>query len=217
MRTAVGVPPELARRRNRVLRPRDAAGVYAHPRAELARLARNHAASALATGYYALVPMHRLGDPAWKPAIDAAGLAIAQADYGADDVALVSVSAARHYGAIPRALGVSVVAVPKQRPALSTVAGRVVFTRRDVSALDLQRISTELVDGWVTTPEQTLLDLAARPDLGQLALAEISEAIRALAQQADMAVVEELAAAQHHPGALRRIRGLGEGGVRAEP
>lgn len=215
MRTAVGVPPKLAQRRNRVLRPKDAAGVYAHPRAELARLARNHAAVALATGYYALVPMHRLGDPAWKPAVDAAGLAIAQADYGVDAVALVAVSAARHYGAIPRALGISVVAVPKQRPAMSTISGRVIFTRRDVSVLDVQRISTELADGWVATPEQTLLDLARHPNLGQLAPMEIDEAIRALAQQADLAAVEELATAQHHPGALRRIRSLVKGGPNA--
>jgi hypothetical protein len=198
------------------LRPKDAAGVYAHPRAELARLARNHAATAITTGYYALAPMHRLGDPAWRPAIDAAGLAIAQADYGVDAVALVSVSAARHYGAIPRALGVSVVAVPKQRSAISTVVGRVVFTRRDVSGLDVQKISTELADGWVTTPEQTMLDLAARPDLGQLARAEVDGAIRALYQQADMSQVQELAAAQRGTAALRRIRRLVEGGASAE-
>jgi hypothetical protein len=216
MRTAVSVPPELARRRTRVLRPKDAAGVYAHPRAELARLARNHAAMALATGYYALVPMHRLGDPAWRPAIDAAALAIAQVDYGVDAVALVSVSAARRYGAIPRALGISVVAVPKQRSAISTVSGRVVFTRRDVSSLDVQRISTELADGWVTTPEQTMLDLAARPDLGQLTRAEVDGAIRALYQQADMSLVQELAAAQRGAAALRRIRALIEGGVSAK-
>lgn len=217
MRTAVGVPPDLARRRNRVLRPRDAAGVYAHPRAELARLARNHAATALATGYYALTPMHRLGDPSWKPALDAVALAIAQADYGADAVALVSVSAARYYGAIPRALGVSVVAVPKQRSAISTVVGQVVFTRRDVSSLDVQRISTELADGWVTTPEQTMLDLALRPELGQVARAEIDGAIRALHQQADMSLVRELAAAQRGSAAMRKICGLTEGGILAEP
>jgi len=213
MRTAIGIPPSLARRANRVLRPRDATTVYAHPRAELARLARNHAAVALAAGYYALVPMNRLGDAAWRPDLDAAGLGIAQADYGVDAVTMVSTSAARHHGAIPRALGVAVIAVPKQRPPVDTQFGRVVFTKRDTSLLDLQRINTELGVGWVTTPEQTMLDLAARPELGGLPRSQVDEAIRALDQQVDHALVENLAAAQHLPGALRSIRALlAEGG-----
>jgi len=208
MRTAIGIPPELARRANRVLRPRDADVVYAHPRAELARLARNHAAVALATGYYALVPMNRLGDPGWAPALDAAGLGIAQADYGVDAVALAFVSAARRHGAIPRALGVAVVAVPKQRPPMDTAFGRVVFTKRDTRLLDLQRVTTELGEGWMTTPEQTMLDLAARPELGGLARSQVNEAIRALAQQSDSGLLEDLATVQRQPGALRSIRSL---------
>jgi hypothetical protein len=213
MRTALGIPPDLARRANRVLRPRDATTVYAFPRAELARLARNHAAVALAAGYYALVPMNRLGDATWRPELDAAGLGIAQADYGVDAVAMVSTSAARRHGAIPRALGVAVIAVPKQRPPIDTQFGRVVFTKRDTSLLDLQRITTELGEGWVTTPEQTMLDLAARPELGGLPRSQVDEAIRALDQQVDHALMEDLAAARHLPGALRSIRGLlAEGG-----
>jgi len=208
VRTAIGIPPELARRANRVLRPRDAAEVYAHPRAELARLARNHAAVPLATGYYALAPMNRLGDPVWTPALDAVGLGIAQADYGVDAAAIVSVSAARRHGAIPRAIAVAVIAVPNQRAPLETRFGRIVFTKRDTSALDLQRVTTELCEGWVTTPEQTMLDLAARPDLGGLPRIQIDEAIRILTHQADHELVEELAITQHHPSALRSIKAL---------
>ena len=66
-RSAVAVPAELARRNNRVIRPQDAAGIYAQPRPEFARLVRNGAARKLAQGYYALVPDRHLGSPAWRP------------------------------------------------------------------------------------------------------------------------------------------------------
>jgi hypothetical protein len=152
--------------------------------------------------------MNRLGDASWAPALDAVALGIAQTDYGKDAVALVSVSAARQHGAIPRAIGVAVVAVPRQRPPLETPFGRVVFTKRDTAALDLQRVTTELAEGWVTTHEQTMLDLAARPDLGGLPRNQVDEAIRALAHRADQELVQNLALDQHHPAALRTIRTL---------
>jgi hypothetical protein len=208
MRTAVGVPPVLAQRRNRVLRPRDAAGVYAHPRAELARLVRIGAAARLASGYVALTPQGRLGDTSWRPDLNAAALGIAQADYGLDATALMGVSAARHHGAIPRALAVAVVAVPKQRPALNSEIGTVYFSRRDCGRLDLERVDTELGSGWITTIEQTALDLAARPGQASLPTAEIDQALRSLALRADPALLAELAAAQHRPAALRRINDI---------
>lgn len=201
-RTAVGAPPELARRSNRVLRPRDAASVYAHPRAELARLTRTGALRHVATGYYVLSPQDRWGDDRWIPDVNAAALGIAQVDYGAD-VALMGLSAARHHGAIPRALAVAVVAVPKQRPALDTAAGRIVFVKRDVPRLDLERIDTQLTSGWVTTVEQTLIDLAARPTLGGLTEQDTTDAIRALASRADWDLVRQLARDQHKPSAAR--------------
>ncbi|MPY86082.1 MAG: hypothetical protein GEV00_23225, partial [Actinophytocola sp.] len=117
----------------------------------------------------------------WFPTPHATALGIGQADYGVADVALMGVSAARVHGAIPRAIAVAAVAVPKKRPALTSDGARLVFVRRDVSRLDVERTTTELGDGWVTTVEQTLLDLAARPELGGLARADIEEAIRALA------------------------------------
>lgn len=208
MRTAVGVPPALAQRRNRVLRPRDAADVYAHPRAELARLVRIGAAVRLASGYVALTPQGRLGDTSWRPELNAAALGIAQADYGLDATALMGVSAARHHGAIPRALAVAVVAVPKQRPALKSEIGTVFFSRRDCGRLDLERVDTELGSGWITTIEQTALDLAARPDQASLPTAEIDQALRSLAFRADPALLAELAAAQHRPAALRRVNDI---------
>jgi hypothetical protein len=205
-RSAVGVPPALARRADRVLRPADAAEIYAQPRVEFARLTKLGAMKRLATGYYALAPANRMGDAAWRPNLEAAALGIAKADYGTAEVALMGVSAARYHRAIPRALGVAVVAVPKQRPMVQTEVGRVVLVKRDVGRLNVERIETELGPGWVTRGEQTMLDLAARPGLGGLARADIDQAIKALAAQADWALAEELARAQRKPGALREAR-----------
>lgn len=206
-RVAIAVPPLLARRANQVLRPRDAADVYANPRGELRRLAGTGAVVRLATGYYAMVPRRRLGDNRWQPELAAVALGIAQADYGTAASALIGVSAARHYGAIPRAVSTAAVAVPKQRPPLSTIAGTIVFSERTAELLDLQRIETELTSGWVTTAEQTLLDLAARPTHAGLTPGMSAEAVRALSQNADWNLISELARSQRQPAALERARG----------
>jgi hypothetical protein len=204
VRTALSIPPDLAKRSNRVIRPRDAQGVYEHPRAEFARLTDRGVLRRLATGYYALVPQDRLGDKRWTPGIEAAALGMAQADYGAADVALMGVSAARHHGAIPRALAVAVVAVPKQRPQMETEVGRIVFVKRDVGRLDLERIDVPLTSGWVTTIEQTLLDLSARPTLGNVERRDVDVAVKALATRADWTLIARLAKEQHKPAALDR-------------
>lgn len=203
-RTAVGVPPKLARRSNRVLRPIDAADVYAHPRAEFARLTEIGAMKRLATGYYALTPARRLGDTRWMPDHDAVALGMAKASYGPDLVALMGISAARHHGAIPRALAIAVVAAPKQRPVLHAETGQIVWVKRAVTRLDTERIETELGSGWVTTVEQTLLDLADRPKLGGLPMADIEAAIHGLAPRADWKLLRRLAASQHKPAALQK-------------
>jgi hypothetical protein len=137
-------------------------------------------------------------------------MGVAQADYGRGEVALMSVSAARHHGAIPRALGVAVVAVPKQRPRLESDAGRIVFVKRDVQRLDLERVETQLTPGWVTTIEQTLLDLAARPALGDLQRLDVEEAIKVLSTRADRSLLNQLAQDQHRPAALATITALAD-------
>jgi predicted transcriptional regulator of viral defense system len=205
---AAGLPAELARLSTAVIRPRDVADVYANPRADLRRLARAGLLLRLATGYYARVPQHRTGDGTWRPDLHAAGLAIAQADYGIDAAALTHVSAARRLGAIPREIAWAVVAAPKQRPALDVLGGRIEFVKRDVTALDVQRIETELGPGWVTTAEQTLLDLAtprgrrlAEPDV-------VDEALRSLATRVDWDLVDELAGRQRKRAGAARARAL---------
>jgi hypothetical protein len=80
----------------------------------------------------------------------------------------------------------------------------IVFVRRNVAALDAERRATELGQGWTTTVEQTVLDLAARPGLGGMAEESIA-AVRTLLPRADHAVLAELAAAQRRRVTLHRI------------
>ncbi|WP_199430284.1 hypothetical protein [Qaidamihabitans albus] len=74
-----------------------------------------------------------------------------------------------------------------------------------VETLDVQRRTGELGHHWVTTIEQTVLDLAARPGLGDLP-GEARSAVRALLPRADSHVLEDLATAQRRGAPLRRAR-----------
>ena len=203
-RTAARVPAELLRR-GRVLRPADAAGIYSNPRAEFARLERAGALRRLGPGVYAAVPDDRIGR-AWQPSLEAAALGIAGTGGHTADSALMGISAARVHDAIPRALNVAIVAVERHRRTLVLADRRaaVLFVRRDVARLDLQRHRTELGQGWITTVEQTLLDLAARPDLGGAPDAA-GEAITALIPRADVSLLQELAVRQRRRSALDAV------------
>lgn len=156
----------LAALKRGVLRPRDAGEIYAQPHAEFLRWEREGVLFKIAHGYYAHIPEASRGAH-WRPDIEAIALGIGQADYGKNEVALMHLSAARLHGAIPRALAVAVLAVPKQRPAINTTRGRIIFVKREVDRLKRLRIETELATGWVTSIEQTALDLARRPGLIQ--------------------------------------------------
>ncbi|WP_037047939.1 type IV toxin-antitoxin system AbiEi family antitoxin [Pseudonocardia halophobica] len=195
VRVAARVPPELLRR-GRVLRPVDAEDVYSNPRPEFARLERAGALHRLAPGLFVAVPDDRLGK-GWRPSLEAVALGVAGTGGHGAESALMGISAARVHGAIPRALNVAVVAVQRHRRTLQLVDRRasVLFVRRDVARLDLQRHRTELGQGWVTTVEQTVLDLLGRPDLGGIPDAA-GEAAAALIARADVALLEELATQQ---------------------
>lgn len=195
---------QLARTENRVVRPRDFREVYADPAGEFARLVRTGVLAKLAHGYYLLIPEERRGAH-WQPEIEGVALGVAVADYGRDPVALMGPTAARVLEAIPRALATATVAVPRQRPRLETTAGRVVFVTRKVERLDTQRTATDITDGWVTTPEQTVLDLADRPGLGNINPATAEEAIRTLAGRCDFSLVAQLARAQRKAAAWQRL------------
>lgn len=198
------LPAAFAQVPLRTLRARDAASVYAHPRAELARLADRGVLHRVATGYYVVVPQDRVGRR-WLPGLEAAAAGIASAIYGPDDAVLMGISAARLHGAIPRALATAVVAVPGQhRPiTLSDRRAIVRFVQRDTNLLDVERVETPLGPVLVTTPEQTVLDLARRPLLGD-AEADVPAAIATLYRQSDLDRLEVLAQPQRLVSALRR-------------
>jgi len=153
-----------------------------------------------------VVPAGRVGDRSWRPTIEGFALALAQRVADADGVALMGVSAARLHGALPRALATAVVAVGEQRRVLQTDWGDLVFVVRDVDALDVQRADTDLTTGWVTTIEQTLLDIADRPTLGGVDPHAASEVIAALAPRAEWDAVADLARRQRRRAAYARAR-----------
>ncbi len=198
------LPVELARSELRTFRPQDAARVYAHPRPELSRLVDRGVLHRVAHGYYIVVPQDQVGRP-WLPGLEAVAAGIASTIYGADRAVLMGISAARVLGAIPRALATAVVAVPRaHRPIeLSDRRATVRFVQRDTDALDAERVDTALGSALVTTPEQTVLDLARRPLLGN-AEPEIAAAITALYGRSDPDRLAELAEPQRLVAALRR-------------
>ncbi|WP_199485430.1 type IV toxin-antitoxin system AbiEi family antitoxin [Actinomadura craniellae] len=163
------------------------------------------------------MPQRRLADPRWRPELHATALGIAVTDYGIDDAALMGTSAARHHGALPRAVAVAVVAIPRQRAALRLDIGQVTFVKRKVGRLDVERYEHDLVTGWVTTVEQTLLDVADRPALGGLTEDSAREVVRALALRADWGRVAELAREQRRPRAHRTALELSEQDPDARP
>ncbi|WP_072807529.1 type IV toxin-antitoxin system AbiEi family antitoxin [Rhodococcoides yunnanense] len=151
----------------RMVRAATAAQVYAHPRAELARLTDLGLLHRVATGFYVAVPDDRVGT-GWMPGVEAAAAGVAVAAYGTDDVVVMGISAARLHGAIPRALAMAVVAVPTRHDPIRLADRPAVirFVVRDTARLDAERINTELGAVVVTTTEQTVLDLVKRPGLG---------------------------------------------------
>jgi predicted transcriptional regulator of viral defense system len=187
------------------LRPVDAQAVYAHPRPEFARLERAGALHRLADGHYAVVPDDRVGQN-WLPDLEAAALGIAATGGHANGAALMGISAARVHGALPRAVNVATVAVDRHRRTLQLTDrhAQVLFIRRDITALDLQRHQFELGDGWITTIEQTLLDLIARPGLGGVP-DSARDAINALLPRADRELLDALATAQRRRSALHQV------------
>lgn len=190
------VPPELVRR-GRVLRPVDAEGIYAHPRPEFQRLEEAGGLHRLANGLYAVVPDDRVGTT-WLPDLEAVAIGVGGVGARPDAAALMGISAARIHDAIPRVINVATVAVARHRRnvVLADRDAEIVFVRRDLTTLDLERRHSELGDGWVTTIEQTALDLIARPQLGGAPDAA-REAVDALLSRSDLDLLRQLAREQH--------------------
>ena len=201
-----GVPVEFAQATMRTFRTKDAGAVYAHPATQTARLERLGLLHKLATGYYTVVPQDSVGTD-WRPSIEAAAAAIAAATVGPANAVLMGLSAARMHNAMPRALGVALVAVPNDRRdiRLRDRDGIVHFVQRKTDVLDAELMTSDLGACLVTTPSQTVLDLAHRPALGH-AEQEARAAIVALLPQCDDRTLTRLASQQRLGAALARVR-----------
>jgi predicted transcriptional regulator of viral defense system len=202
-RTAA-VPASLAAKPLKTFRPAQAGETYAYPAPEIARLTGLGLLHRLTDGYYVVVPPELVGR-SWMPGLEVAAAGIATAIYGPDNIVTMGVSAARLHGVIPRALATAVVAVPRQhRPiTLTDRQALVQFVKRDTGRLDAERIDTTLGPTLVTTPEQTVLDLAHRPDLGDSEI-EIPAAVAALYERSDKDVLRTLATEQRRLASLQR-------------
>lgn len=201
-----GLPVEFAQAPMRTVRTADARVVYAHPGTQMARLERLGLLHRVAVGYYVVVPQDRVGAD-WRPTIEAAAAGIATAAVGAARAVLMGLSAARMHTAIPRALGIAIVAVPDDRRdiTLRDRDGVVHFVQRNPDLLDAERMTTELGQCLVTTPEQTVLDLAHRPGLGH-SENEARAAIATLLPRCDGRTLDRLAGEQRLRAALARVR-----------
>lgn len=146
----------------------------------LARLEEQGGLTRIAKGVFVAPPGGADGRQ-WKVPLEAGALALATARFGQRRVALMGIGAARHWGAIPRALGTTAVAIPVGgRPPVTLVTGGTVhFIQRDVAKLKTVLERTALGEGLVTTPAQTLYDLLARPKTGN-AMFAVGEAVKNL-------------------------------------
>lgn len=176
----------------RTVRPVMLEGIYANPRKELVRMRDAGRLVQIAPGTYTAKPDDIADDRPWRPKFEEAAMAYATAQYADRVPVLYGIGAARFHHAIPRAIGVAVIAVPEQhRPVTLTGGGRVVFTTTDVDRLRARLEHGKIGDFLVTTPEQTFLDLLERPALGGMP-AEAVAASRALAETIDRDEVLDL-------------------------
>lgn len=195
----------------RTIRFADVEGLRPNVWRILNRLVDQGAVVRLAHGIYTAPPGGRDGRT-WVPGLETAGLAIASARHGARAVALMGVSAARHWGAIPRAIASATVAVSggARRP-VEIVGGTVYFIERDINRLDVIVDELELGSALVTTPAQTLYDLLMRPDRAGQRDAAL-EGARNLAAQVDARAFDEIVTAGGRANSSVRsvLRGLSE-------
>ncbi len=168
------------------------------------RLVDEGALTRLVHGVYTAPPDGRDGRT-WKPPLEAAALAVATARFGPRNAALMGVSAARHWAAIPRAIGEATVAVPRggYAPAELDAGGEVRFVPRDLQRLNLILERTALGDGLVTTPAQTLFDLLVRRTPDDL-VKETEGAIRNLMAQVDVTEFEQITGAHRTNAQVRQ-------------
>ena len=119
--------------------------VYANPEKELVRPRRNGLVIRIAHGTYIAKPDTGAPSEPWKPPFEEAAMAYATASYSDRIPVLACIGAARHWHAIPRAIGATVIAQPEHhRPVNLTTGGRIVFTLRDTTTIDALPVDTTL-------------------------------------------------------------------------
>jgi CRP-like cAMP-binding protein len=205
MPNTTGLPAELAQAPLRTVRARDVTA-YAHPRSQLARLEQRGVLHRLADGFFTAVPREHTGQ-SWLPTLEGAAAGMAAAEFGARQYALMGVSAARVHRALPRALAVAYVAAPRRRKTLRLTDrdATVRFLPRDMNLIEVELLRTDLGECLVTTPEQTVLDLAhLRKD--DAAEDDVRAAIRALLPRCDDDLLEQIATGQRLGRALSSVR-----------
>lgn len=196
----------------RTVRPRMLRGLYANPEKELVRLHRAGLVTRIAPGTYTAKPDSIPGPVPWRPAFEQAAMAYATTQYDNRVPVLYGIGAARFHHAIPRAIAVTVIAVPRQhRPVTLADGGTLIFTTTDVGSLEARLEQTPLGGFLVTTPEQTMVDLLARPQLGGMPDQALAAAA-AFAVTVDPDHVQELAAARPHTVRARVDRELADPG-----
>lgn len=201
-----GLPAAITRAPLRTFRPQDLADVYTQPSVQLHRLVRQGRVRKIAHGYYLAVPDDQ--GPGWAPTLEAVAAGIATAIFGERVPVLMHLTAARLHGAVPRAIAEAFVAAPRQHDPIRILAPRpaaITFVARDVDDLDAVLHRTDLGPALITTPEQTVLDLAKRPHLSAIP-EECRAAARALLPRCDRDRLIELASAQRASAPLRRLR-----------
>jgi hypothetical protein len=190
----------------RTLRPQDLDPVLTHARRTFHRLVETGALVRLAKGVYTAPPDGRDGR-IWRPTLEAAGLALATVRFGNRNAVLMGLGAARHWAAIPRAIGVTTVAIPEagRPPVTLDSGGQVYLIPRDVDRLDAVLEGTELGRALVTTPAQTLYDLLMKPAQGGMP-DEAAAAVRNLRGRIDAGSLHRVIEAHGRANAaLRKV------------
>ena len=209
---ATGLPVVLARSPLGTFNTKYAERAYAHPRPQLMRLTRSGLLHRLADGFYVVVPHELAASSEWMPILEAAAGGVAAAEFGPGIAPLMGLSAARMHGVVPRASAVATVAAPRRRRTLqlSDRVAEIRFSPRSLSELDVELMPSELGPVLVTTPEQTVLDLAHRPARDGDPT-EVTSAIRLLLPRCRLDALASLAAQQNLVTALKRAQTLVEG------
>lgn len=188
---AINIMRAVARAPMRTMRYQDARGLGSNSWRVLDELVDQGALKRLSRGIYTAPPDGK-DARTWSPGLEIAGLAVATARHGKRNAILMGLGAARFWGAIPRAVGSTVVAisVAGRRP-LEIGTGTVHFAYRALERVEAVLERTELGRGLITSREQALYDLLMRPGQGCDAEAA-AEGARNLLPQIDANEFEDL-------------------------